>query len=242
VTQHLPRFLVAQPAALGDVVTLRDDEARHAKVRRLALGEAVALFDGAGFTCVGVVEHATRDALRIRVTAVRAARSDESPLALTLAVGLLKSDKLDWVVEKATELGVATLQPFASAHSLGEPSLARQTRWQHLALAAAKQCGRSVVPAIAAPIGFADLPAIPADVRVLLAERGAAQRLAHVEPVAPPRAVVIAVGAEGGFSDAELDAASAAGFALVTLGPRTLRAETAAIVAAALCQARWGDG
>jgi 16S rRNA (uracil1498-N3)-methyltransferase len=242
VTQHLPRFFTAQPAGLGELVALSPDEARHARVRRLAIGEPVALFDGAGFSCVGVVAEATRDRLCVRVTDVRPPRSDESPLVLTLAVGLAKGDKLDWIVEKATELGVSIVQPFATEHSLGEPSAARQARWRHIALAAAKQCGRSVLPAIAAPIGFAALLQTPADLRLLLAERGATQRLAALGSDVPPRSLLLAVGAEGGFSDGELTAASAAGFALVTLGPRTLRAETAALVAAALCQARWGDG
>jgi 16S rRNA (uracil1498-N3)-methyltransferase len=236
----LPRFHLAAPAAVGDLVVLDGRELHHAQVRRIAIGEAVALFDGAGFSCVGVVEQASRDALRVRVTTVQPQRHGESPLALTLAVGALKADKFDWVIEKAVELGVAALQPFRSAHTVAEPSAARQQRWQQLAHAAAKQCGRSVVPPVAAPIDFAALLALPITPRLLLAERDAAQPLATIDLPAPTELLAI-VGAEGGFSDAELAAARDAGCALVGVGPRILRAETAAIATAALCQARWGD-
>ena len=237
---HLPRFVIARPAAVGEVVTLTVDEARHARVRRLAIGEAVALFDEAGHSCVGEVSRVARDSVTVRVTAVRAADAGESPLDLTLAIGLLKADKLDWVIEKATELGVARIQPFASTHTLAQPSAARQTRWQQIARSAAKQSGRSRVPAVAAPCAFAALLDLPAATRLLLAEHGDTVPFAAVD--APPGVpLILIVGAEGGFATAELDAARAAGARLVGLGPRILRAETAAVAACVLCQAHWGD-
>ena len=238
MTAHLPRFAIDRPAAVGDVVTLAGDEGRHARVRRLGVGEAVALFDEAGHSCIGEVSAVTRDGLSVRVTATRPDHEGESPLALTLAVGLLKADKLDWVVEKATELGVARLQPFASAHTLAHPSANRRARWQQIARSAAKQCGRSAVPAVAPPCDFDALLRLPAAARLLLAEHGETVPLAAVAGAAP---LLLVVGAEGGFTTAELDAARAAGFGLVGLGPRILRAETAAVAACALCQARWGD-
>ncbi|MDX2169824.1 MAG: 16S rRNA (uracil(1498)-N(3))-methyltransferase [Deltaproteobacteria bacterium] len=237
----LPRFRIAAPVETGALVELAGRELHHAQVRRLAIGESVALFDGAGFSCVGAVAHATRDGLTVRVHTVQPPRSGESRLALTLAVGLLKADKLDWVIEKAVELGVAAVQPFSSAHTVAAPSDARQRRWQQLAQAAAKQCGRSVVPPVAAPVDFRTLLAVPIAPRLLLAERDAAAPLAAVGLTPAPAALLAIVGPEGGFSDAELDAARATGCALVGLGPRILRAETAAITTAALCQARWGD-
>ena len=237
---HLPRFVIAGPAAVGEVVTLTGDEARHARVRRLALGEAVALFDEAGHSCVGEVSSITRNRVAVRVTAVRAADAGESPLALTLAIGLLRADKLDWVIEKATELGVARIQPFASTHTLAQPSSARRTRWQQIARSAAKQSGRSRVPAVASPCAFAALLDLPVATRLLLAEHGDTVPFAAVDaPTGAP--LILIVGAEGGFATAELDAARAAGARLVGLGPRILRAETAAVAACALCQSRWGD-
>jgi 16S rRNA (uracil1498-N3)-methyltransferase len=240
VSEHVPRFLIRAPAALGELVTLSDDEAQHARVRRLAPGAPVALFDGAGASWIGEVVAVRRGRCEVRLTAARPAREAESPLALTLAIGALKADKLDWVVEKATELGAACIQPFASAFTVARPSPARQARWRQIALSAAKQCGRAVIPTVAAPLDFADLLSRPADARLLLAERDAATPLATVRLTAP-RSLLLAIGAEGGFSCDELAAARAAGFDLVRLGPRILRAETAAVAACALCQARWGD-
>lgn len=238
---HLPRFQIAAPVPVGAVVDLDGAELRHARVRRLAVGEAVALFDGAGFACVARIEHVGRAALRARVEALRPPREAESPLALTLAVALPKGDTLEWVIEKATELGVSAIQPFSSTHTLAAPSAARQARWQHIARAAAKQCGRSVVPAVAAPLAFGAVLHLPGEVRLLFAERDAAHRLADIAPPTAPAGALLVVGPEGGFADAELAAAAAAGFHLVGLGPRILRADTAAIAATALCQARWGD-
>ena len=232
------RFVIDRPAAIGDIVTLRGDEARHARVRRLAVGEAVALFDEQGHSCLGEVSAIGRDQIAIRVTAVRPRDDGESPLDLTLAIGILKADKLDWVIEKATELGATRIQPFASAHTVAQPSAARQTRWQQIARAATKQCGRSRVPAVAPPCDLAAVLQQPAASLLLLAEHGDTAPLAAVDAAGP---LLLIVGAEGGFSPAELDAARAAGAHLIGLGRRILRAETAAVTAVALCQSRWGD-
>ncbi len=237
---HLPRFLIAAAATVGEVVRLAGEEARHARVRRLACGEAVALFDGAGHACEGAVETVARDAIAVRVTRVLPPRQGESALSLTLAIGLLKADKLDWVIEKATELGAMRIQPFASAFTLAQPSAARQMRWRQVALSAAKQCGRSVVPEVAVPLDFAALLAQPAAARLLFAEHGETVSVSALRLFAPASALLV-VGAEGGFTAAEIDAARDAGFHAISLGPRVLRAETAAVAATTLCQARWGD-
>ncbi|MGD9764536.1 MAG: 16S rRNA (uracil(1498)-N(3))-methyltransferase [Candidatus Binatia bacterium] len=255
MTAHLPRFLHAGPVSVGSVATLSGDEAQHARVRRLARGAAVALFDGAGQSWVGEIVAVGRDRCEVLVRSARPPREAESPLELVLAIGALKADKLDWVVEKATELGVARVQPFSSEFTLARPSAGRQARWAQIALSAAKQCGRSAQPAISPPIEFAALLDVPADARLLLAEHGQATPLvaalsgadsrAVPAGAAPtrdrPRSVLLAVGAEGGFSAVELEAGRAAGFQLVRLGPRILRAETAAVAACALCQALCGD-
>ena len=234
------RFAIDRPAAVGDEMVLSGEEGRHAKVRRLAVGEPVVLFDGAGHSWRGEVCGAGRDGVRVRVTAAQPDGAGESPLDLTLAVALLKSDKLDWVIEKATELGVSRLQPFASAHSLAHPSANRVARWQQLARAAAKQCGRSLVPPVAPPCAFAELLALPAAARLLLAGHGETIALAAIN-LARPASLLLVIGPEGGFDARELNTARAAGCTLVGLGPRILRAETAAIAAVALCQSRWGD-
>jgi 16S rRNA (uracil1498-N3)-methyltransferase len=142
------------------------------------------------------------------------------------------------VIEKATELGVRRVAPIASRYALGQG--ARIDRWRRIALAAAKQSGRTAVPAIESPVPFGELVRRPWPGLCLLAWEG--ERDAGFASL-PARAdaVVIAVGPEGGFADDEVDEARAQGFTTVTLAPRVLRAETAAIIAAALCLHRWGD-
>ena len=153
VSGHLPRFVIAGPAAVGEVVTLTGDEARHARVRRLGARR------GGGVVRRGRSQlrrrgqrHRPATASTVRVTAVHPADAGESPLALTLAIGLLKADKLDWVIEKATELGVARIQPVRQhAHARrNRPPRARRAG-SRSRRSAAKQSGRSRVPAVAAP-------------------------------------------------------------------------------------------
>jgi 16S rRNA (uracil1498-N3)-methyltransferase len=240
MSAHLPRFLIDRPAEPGDAVPLPDDEARHLRVRRLAVGDPIALFDGAGRSYLARLESLSRAGAVARVTEALPARAGESALDLTLAVAALKADRIDWVVEKATELGVTRIQPFTSTHTLARPSPRRQERWRQIALGAAKQCGRASAPAIAAPLELAAVLALPAAARLLFAEDGSGSPLSGLA-FAEPSPLLAIVGAEGGFTADELAAARAGGCHLVGLGPRILRAETAAIAAVALCQARWGD-
>jgi 16S rRNA (uracil1498-N3)-methyltransferase len=156
-----------------------------------------------------------------------------------LVAALVKHDKMDWIVEKTTELGVVRIAPVVTRFTVARGD--HVERWRRVALAAAKQCGRTRIPTVDAPRAFDvalrdDWPGL----RLLAWEDEAAVRLADVPGT--PRAVTMVVGPEGGFEDAEVAAGRAAGFATVTLGRRVLRAETAAVVATALCQHRWGDG
>jgi 16S rRNA (uracil1498-N3)-methyltransferase len=240
VRAHLPRFLIDRAAAPGDAVPLAADEARHARVRRLAIGDPIALFDGSGRSYLARLESLARAGAVARVTDVLPARDGESGLDLTLAVAALKADRFDWVVEKATELGVTRIQPFTSVHTLARPSRNRQERWRQIALAAAKQCGRSSAPDIAASLELSAVLSLPAATRVVFAEDGSGSPLADLA-LAVPSPLLAVVGGEGGFTAAELAQARARGCHLIALGPRILRAETAAISAVVLCQARWGD-
>jgi len=157
-------------------------------------------------------------------------------------VALLKADKLDTVIEKATELGVARIMLFASRYSLGRPSAARLARWRQIAIAAAKQCERTVIPRIEGPLDIAAVLQKPAPYRLLLWEDSDCKQAADLASISvAPAAVTLLVGPEGGFAPDEVAAARAAGWLPVTLGPRILRAETAAITAVALCQHLWGD-
>lgn len=238
-----PRFHLAAARDLrpGDVVTLDAAQSRHAHVRRLVAGDAVELFDGRGQSYRGTIDRPDRAATRVRITEVREDGLGESPLDLTLAVAPLKADKLDWVVEKATEIGVTRIVLFASRHCLVEPSTHRLERWQHIAVAAAKQCGRSVVPEMHGPLALHEALRREADIKLLFweAEEPSRGQLPRVVP--RPASVLAVVGPEGGFSAEEVAAARAAEARVVGLGPRILRAETAAIVAASSCQLLWGD-
>jgi 16S rRNA (uracil1498-N3)-methyltransferase len=235
----LARFLVADAAADGASIELEAAEAKHARVRRVRGGEEVVVFDGRGWSAVAVVETIGARNVTVRIQRTLPPRHAESSLDLTLAVALLKSDRFEWIIEKATEFGVTRIRPFTSRNSLAQPSSARRNRWQQIALSAAKQCGRTVPPQVHPPVPFRALLDELTGAKVLFAE-GSGEPTLHVgknlnEPVS------ILIGPEGGFTPQELDQARSANCRLVTLGPRILRAETAAIVAVALCQHTFGD-
>lgn len=237
-----PRFFIAPEAIEGDRAVLDAREARHARVRRLARSDEVILFDGSGRAFLAAVERVDSRRIELRLIGNLPERDRESPLDLTLAVALLKADKLDWVIEKSTELGVSRIVPFASRYSLAQPSGQRRARWKQIALSAAKQCGRSVVPEIEEPVTLAALLNTPHPCRFLLWEGARPGEVVGLDSVpASVQRIAAIVGPEGGFSDDEADAARRAGCRLLRLGPRILRAETAAVAVLALCQSRWGD-
>ncbi len=244
------RRFYAPPSAFSansTSLTLQTDEARHLReVLRLKSGEEVHVFDGAGkeFRCE--IEDSRRDSARLKVIEQVAPAKPESPLALTLAVALLKSDKFDLVVQKATELGVVRIVPVMTKLAdirLRDESDAgkRVTRWQRIAMEAAKQSGRALVPEVVAPVSLADLvqrPAPKSHWRAMFSEREGQALDIHAET---PQNVTALVGSEGGWTDEELASARDAGWNVVTLGGRILRAETAAITVAVLLQYRFGD-
>jgi 16S rRNA (uracil1498-N3)-methyltransferase len=239
VTSHPARFLIVGQRT-GDVVELDTAEARHARVRRVRPGENVVVFDGAGWSALALVETVLRERVSARI--VRELRPDdgESRLDLTLAVAHLKSDRFEWMIEKAIELGVTSLVPFASKYSVARPSAARLKRWEEIAKSAVKQCGRTVFPRIAAPAELSDVLALPGP-RLFFAESGS--RLTMNEAfaqVGSTSMLTAVIGPEGGFAAEEVAAAREAAI-VVSLGPRILRAETAAVSAVTLCQLNWGD-
>lgn len=231
----------------GADVPLPDASAAHAlRVLRLGAGDEVVLFNGDGR------EYAARllagDARRpqARVEAV-AAPARESPLRVTLLQALARGDKMDWIVQKATELGVARIAPVVTARSevrLDGPRAARRLEhWQAIAISACEQCGRNTLPVIDAPGALASHAAARGDsgpaLRWMLCP-GAATRLRD-RRVPPNAAIEIAVGPEGGFDDDDLAALHAQGFEALALGPRVLRTETAGLAALAALQALHGD-
>ncbi len=238
-------------------MTLSAEETRHLRdVLRLQSGEEVHVFDGAGREFHCAVESITRNAAELRVIAeVEPARA-ESPLELTLAIALLKGEKFDLVIQKATELGVKRIVPVATERAdvrlrNSEDANRRVTRWRRIALESAKQSGRALVPEIAAPLTFNSLPMISAvkekksstsAARLMFSERqGRSLSEATNSFAGQPTEIVALVGPEGGWADEEIGLAREGGWEIVTLGGRTLRAETAAIVVVTLIQHRFGD-
>ena len=231
-------------------LTLQAEEARHLRdVLRLRPGDRVHVFNGAGreFDCS--IEESRKDTARLKVLAEVAPARPESPLQLTLAVALLKSDKFDLVVQKATELGVARIVPVTTKLAdirLRDDSDAgkRVTRWQRIALEASKQSGRALVPEVTDPISFAELvqtTPVAGQRKVMFSEREG-QSLSEMKNILDTNHELTAlVGSEGGWTDEEISQARENDWDVVTLGGRTLRAETAAIAVAVLLQHLYGD-
>ncbi|HEX8096931.1 MAG TPA: 16S rRNA (uracil(1498)-N(3))-methyltransferase [Pyrinomonadaceae bacterium] len=233
-------------------VTLTHEEARHLRdVLRLRRGDEAYVFDGEGREYRGVVEDFNRDGARVGSLEEVTPARPESPLRLTLAVALLKGEKLDLVMQKATELGVARIAPVVTKLADvrlrdGRDAAKRVARWERIALEAAKQCGRARLPEISTPADFGDVidgGATEAnEYRLMFSERGGAGLDEALKQMpAGSLAATALVGSEGGWADEELEQAAASGWHVVTLGGRVMRAETAAIVVAALLQHLFGD-
>ena len=237
------------PEVRGGFVQLSADEAHHlVRVLRLGPGAPVVVFDGCGGEwegTLGAIGHgsATVEALVARDPL------PEPPVAVTLAIGLLKGDQMTAVVRDATALGVATIVPFASAHTARPASApGGGERWERVAVAAAKQCGRSVMPAIEPCTTFFEVLERDAELRLTCVEprkrdvgRGPAATAGEDGADWPQvSAATLFIGPEGGWSPEELRQLEEAGARRLDLGPRTLRAELAPAIALAVLWTRWG--
>ena len=231
------------PLSPGAEIVLPEAAARHAlTVLRLQTGDTLNLFNGEGGEFRASLVAVSKREARVRLLEFHAAER-ESPLEITLALGISAGERMDYSLQKATELGVSAIQPRATERSVvklaGERADKRLQHWQHVVIAACEQCGRNRVPAVA-PVQkfYAYLAAVERNQRRLLLSPDAATPLKRVPPAA---SVVLLVGAEGGLAPAECEAAEASGFEPVSLGPRILRTETAPVAALAVLQALWGD-
>jgi 16S rRNA (uracil1498-N3)-methyltransferase len=224
-------------------VTLSADESHHlVRVLRLTRGAHVIVFDGRGVECLAQVESADRQATIVHLVEPRPPAPDP-PVRIVLVQSVLKGDKMDSVIRDATMAGVAHIAPVITDRSLVKLSaLARahaRERWERVAIASAKQCGRSRLPTIEKAVPFDEWLHAPFDgLRLFLTEpspegRGAA-RLRDVLPTAPPPAIGSIVGPEGGWSGDDRALAAGAGCVAASLGPMTLRADAAGLVAVAV--------
>lgn len=243
MTMQVPRLHVDIPLAAGQRITLPETAGHHvARVLRLVVGDVLTVFDGRGGEFRATLVRVSRAAVEVDVGAHDPVER-ESALDVELGQGICKGDRMDLVVQKATELGVGTIRPIFCERTVVKLDPARAERrmahWRAIAVHAAQQSGRTRVPEVA---GIEDLGAwlARAGPAFVLSPRAGAS-LADLAPSPPGETIRLLVGPEGGLSPREVERAGAAGFAGLRLGPRVLRTETAALVALAALQARWGD-
>lgn len=230
----MPRLHCEEPLAAGQRLALPAGAARHVQVLRLQPGDALVLFDGRGGEYDAVVEHMGRSEVRVQVQAHRAVEC-EAALAVHLAVGMPANERMDWLVEKATELGAASIQPLLAERSVlrlaGERAQKKQAHWQGVAVAACEQCGRNRVPLVHPVQALSAWLAAQAQPGIVLSLRPGTRPLAALPPA---RALTLLSGPEGGLSPNEEDEALARGWVPAHLGARVLRAETAPLAALAV--------
>ena len=238
-----PRPYCDLPLSPGAEIVLPEAAARHAvTVLRLQVGDTLHLFNGEGGEYSASLVDVSKRETRVRLSGFLATER-ESPVDITLALGISAGERMDYSLQKATELGVSAIAPLATERSVvrlsGERADKRLQHWQHVVIAACEQCGRNCVPTVTPVQPFFHY----------LAQMGSGKRLLMLSPdadtplkrVAPAATAVLLIGAEGGLARAEYEAAQASGFEPVKLGPRILRTETAPVAALAVLQALWGD-
>jgi 16S rRNA (uracil1498-N3)-methyltransferase len=241
--KSFPRIFVPAIAISGDRLTVTDpDELHHLlSVLRIRVGDAVECLDGAGSSYIGRVQHCEKSGIVLRIEERRQGRSWSAQILLAQA--LIKPEPFEWVVQKATELGVRELVPLVTGRCVVRPQADRGerkvVRWQRIAKEAAKQCGRSVIPRIGSPQPFAEfartLDRYPLSLIPTLGPDTVPLGIA-LEGVQAPATLALLIGPEGDFTQEEVELARRHGARPVSLGPLTLRSETAAIAAVAILQ------
>lgn len=235
------RFFIDVDLSVGDLVALPPDRGRQLlRVLRAGPGEQVTLVNGDGFEYRGVLVDPRGGLATVELRERRAGVGHLSP-GIDLAVALIKAERFDWIVQKATELGVRRLIPLAAERAVvslpADRAAGRRERWRRIAIEAVEQSGRADLPDIAGPTDLRSLLAAEDPARALVLWEGEAEVLLPAALSRPYGPVLIVVGPEGGFSDDEIALARSAGARLASLGPLTLRSETAAIAAVAAVRA-----
>ena len=243
--QMAPRFLAESIDAGAGTARLSDEEARHlSQVLRLAAGDEVFVFDGAGREFRARVDHVSKDGADLHLIE-EFPPAPEPAVRLTLAQSVIKGEKMDEVVRDATMMGVTSIEPLVTERTAAHMKVGgAPDRWRRIAIASVKQCRRAVVPSIGPGIALHDwLAQDRAETRVLLIEPSASVEGHPVSTLGGtrPATASLMVGPEGGWSGDEIEAAVRAGCIPITLGRRTLRADAIPIVAVGLLQFVWGD-
>jgi 16S rRNA (uracil1498-N3)-methyltransferase len=243
----MARFYVPQPRVEQGTLKVEGEEVKHIrKVLRLKEGDEITVFDGLGKELKGTIVEEGLSSVAIRIEHVISSRKD-SPLEVTLAQSLLKGEKMDYLIQKATELGVQDIIPFISSRSVPflekSKRLRRHHRWEKIAVEASKQCGRTIIPKIEPVQDFSEMlrGAAQNALRLILWEKEGMKLKEILGRSKERQEFFFVVGPEGGFSQREIEEGKRAGFIPVTLGERILRAETASLCFLSILQYEQGD-
>lgn len=239
---RIPRIYTRQNLLSGEQLELEETASHHlSKVLRMQAGRELILFNGAGGEFAASIHAVTKKHVTVTI-AEHTIDNRVSPLDLELAIGISRGERFDWVLQKATELGVTQITPLITERTEvkigGERQDKLMERWQQILISACEQCQRNLLPVLAQPIPIADwLPGVTSAARFVLHHRDS-QKLPAAQQ---PQSVTLLIGPEGGLSEREIDHALAQDFNALTLGPRVLRTETAPVAAISLVQYLWGD-
>ncbi len=243
----MPRFYVPNLQPEKGLLTIKGTEARHIqKVLRLKTGGTLTVFDGSGREYEGTIVKRAPTSVVIKIN-VFIPSKEESPLEITLAQSLLKGEKMDYLIQKATELGVKEIIPFSSSRSIPlldrSKRLERVNRWEKIAIGASKQCGRGLIPKIDRLRDYTDMLSLASQesLRLILSEREGRRLKEVLREFVDKRKVFFVVGPEGGFSQDEIEGSKELGFVPISLGQRILRAETVSLCLLSILQYEWGD-
>jgi len=235
-------------SSLSDEFVIDTKVAHHLRVRRIAIGETFKVFDGQGLTANATLLALDKKQAVVRLGDIQHFVRTETKSPIVIAQGIAGGDKMDWLIEKCVELGVAQIQPLQSERSVvrldGERALKKREHWQNIAIAACEQSGRTVIPEVSGtlnlPLWLASIDPKAEAVKLMLSPR-ADLSLLSIAKRSTPQKTILLIGPEGGLSDTEEEQAMRAGFVSVSMGQRILRTETAGIVALSVIHTAWNQ-
>lgn len=240
---RIPRIYTSQALDSGTALLLEPEPSHHlTRVLRMGQGDALVLFNGSGGEYPATITGLGKKQVEV-LTGALCHLDNESPLQIHLGIALSRGDRMDWVMQKSTELGVRAITPLFTEHTgvklTGDRAQKKIQHWRQVVVSACEQCGRNLLPAVHAPQKLDEWLANTAtDLKFVLHHR--ADRVSEQGDPAPA-SIALLIGPEGGLNDGEISSAEDAGFLSLRLGPRVLRTETAPLSAIAILQARWGD-